>query len=84
MREAMARNMIASLATPTFRVTAQVPIQRLKEFADNRQLSLTLTIARACALTVKAIPIFNAVYTPNGLAQRDRVDVGIALICQMA
>jgi pyruvate dehydrogenase E2 component (dihydrolipoamide acetyltransferase) len=79
MREAMARNMIASLTTPTFRVTAQFPIKALKEAADKKHLSLTLLIARACALTVKAMPIFNAVYTPNGLARRDRVDVAIAV-----
>ena len=65
MREAMARNMIASLATPTFRVTAQFQIKALKDAADKKQLSLTLLLARACALTVKAMPIFNAVYTPE-------------------
>jgi pyruvate dehydrogenase E2 component (dihydrolipoamide acetyltransferase) len=79
MREAMARNMIASLATPTFRVTAHYPIKALKDAADEKHLSLTLLIARACALTVKAMPIFNAVYTDNGLARRDRVDVAIAV-----
>lgn len=79
MREAMARNMIASLATPTFRVTAQFPIESLKKVADAKHLSLTLLIARACALTIKANPIFNAVYTPKGLARRERVDVAIAV-----
>ena len=79
MREAVARNMIASLATPTFRVTAKFPIRALKEAADKKRLSLTLLIARACALTVKAMPIFNAVYTPDGLARRERVDVAIAV-----
>jgi pyruvate dehydrogenase E2 component (dihydrolipoyllysine-residue acetyltransferase) len=79
MREAMARNMIASLATPTFRVTAQFPIESLKKAADAKRLSLTLLIARACALTIKANPIFNAVYTPKGLARRERVDVAIAV-----
>lgn len=42
-------------------------------------LSLTLLLARACALTIKANPQFNAVFTPEGLAHRDRVDVGIAV-----
>lgn len=79
MREAMARNMTASLATPTFRVTAQFPIKALKDAAEQKHLSLTLLIARAAALTVKALPIFNAVYTPGGLARRDRVDVAIAV-----
>lgn len=79
MREAVARNMTASLATPTFRVTSQFPVKELRETADQKHLSLTLLIARACALTVKRMPIFNAVYTPNGLARRERVDVAIAV-----
>ncbi len=79
IREAMARNMIASLTTPTFRVTAHYPIKALKDAADKKKLSFTLLVARACALTVKAMPIFNAVYTPSGLARRDRVDVAIAV-----
>ena len=36
-------------------------------------------MARACALTITAHPLFNAAYTPEGLARRDRVDIGIAI-----
>jgi pyruvate dehydrogenase E2 component (dihydrolipoamide acetyltransferase) len=79
LREAVARNMIASAATPTFRVSAQLPIEALMKAAKERQLSLTLLLARACALTVVAHPLFNAAYTPDGLAHRDRVDIGIAV-----
>ncbi|MEO6800700.1 MAG: 2-oxo acid dehydrogenase subunit E2 [Rhodanobacter sp.] len=79
MRQAMAKNMIACLSTPTFRVSARVSIQKLRETAAAKKISLTVLIARACAITIKDIPIFNAVYTPDGLARRDRVDIAIAV-----
>ena len=76
-REAVARAMIASAATPTFRVTVQVPLVALTSQATDRQQPLTLLLARACALTIVAHPLFNVAYTPDGLARRDRVDIGI-------
>jgi len=79
LREAVARNMIASAAAPTFRVTAQLPLESLVRAARERQQSLTLLLARACALTIVAHPLFNAAYTPDGLARRERVDIGIAV-----
>jgi pyruvate dehydrogenase E2 component (dihydrolipoamide acetyltransferase) len=79
LREAVARNAVASAATPSFRVTAQLPLEPLMKAAHERQHSLTLVLARACALTIVAHPLFNAAYTPDGLARRDRVDIGIAV-----
>jgi pyruvate dehydrogenase E2 component (dihydrolipoamide acetyltransferase) len=79
LREAVARNMIASAATPTFRVAARLPIEPLAAAAKVRQQSLTLLLARACARTIAAHPLFNAAYTPEGLARRERIDVGIAV-----
>jgi pyruvate dehydrogenase E2 component (dihydrolipoamide acetyltransferase) len=78
-REAVARTMIASAATPTFRVTAQLPLDLLAKQAAERQQSFTLLLARACALTILEHPLFNAAYTSEGLARRDRVDVAIAV-----
>lgn len=79
LREAVARNMIASAAAPTFRVTARLPLDFLVSAAKERQQSLTLLLARACALTTVAHPLFNAAYTPDGLVWRERVDIGIAV-----
>jgi pyruvate dehydrogenase E2 component (dihydrolipoamide acetyltransferase) len=78
-REAVARTMIASAATPTFRVTAELPLNLVAAQATERQQSFTLLLARACALTIVAHPLFNAAYTPDGLARRDRVDIAIAV-----
>lgn len=79
LREAVARNMIASAATPTFRVTALLPLELLAAEAKAHQQSLTLLLARACARSVAAHPLFNAAYTLEGLARRERVDIGIAV-----
>jgi pyruvate dehydrogenase E2 component (dihydrolipoamide acetyltransferase) len=79
LREAVARSMIASATTPTFRVTAQLPLAALIGFAKEQKLSVTLLLARACANTIVKHALFNAAYTPEGLAYRDRVDIGIAV-----
>ena len=79
MHRAVAENMSATLATPTFRVSSQLDLGAFQAHAHERKLSLSLLLARACALAVGAHPHFNAVYTPRGLAVRERVDVGIAV-----
>ncbi len=80
LREAVAHNMIASASTPSFRIAAQLSLQPLIAAAKaNSGYSVSLLLARACALTIAAHPLFNAAYTPDGLARRDRVDVGIAI-----
>ncbi len=79
MQRAIANNMMAAAATPTFRVSARLPLAPLSALAHEEGYSLTLLLARACALTVEAHPRFNAVFTPQGLAQRQQVDVGIAV-----
>jgi pyruvate dehydrogenase E2 component (dihydrolipoamide acetyltransferase) len=79
MREAVARNVAASAATPTFRVTARLSLDPLQALAAKRDVSLTLLLARACAVAITANPLFNAAYTPLGLAHRTRIDIGIAV-----
>lgn len=79
LREAVARNMIASATTPSFRITAQIPLQQMIAAAQAKNYSVSLLLARACATAIGAHPLFNAAYTPEGLARRDRVDIGIAV-----
>jgi pyruvate dehydrogenase E2 component (dihydrolipoamide acetyltransferase) len=78
-REATAQAMIASVGTPTFRVTAALPLGALIAKARASGRSLSVLLARACALSIAAHPLFNAVYTPDGLARRERIDIGIAV-----
>jgi pyruvate dehydrogenase E2 component (dihydrolipoamide acetyltransferase) len=79
VREAVARSMIASVSTPMFHVTAQLTLEPLMAAAKAHGYSVSLVLTRACALTIVAHPLFNAAYTPDGLARRDRVDIGIAV-----
>jgi pyruvate dehydrogenase E2 component (dihydrolipoamide acetyltransferase) len=78
-REATARVMIASLGTPTFRVTAALSLGPVIAKARTSGRSLSVLLARACALAIAEHPLFNAVYTPEGIARRERVDIGIAV-----
>ncbi len=78
-REATAQAMIATLGTPTFRVTAALPLGALIAKAKAGGRSLSVLLARACALTIAEHPLFNAVYTAEGLARRERIDIGIAV-----
>ncbi len=79
VRELVARNMIKSLETPTFRIVAQLPAAPLVQAAKALNASFTLLLARAAALAVKGNPLFNSLYTPEGLAPRQQVNVGIAV-----
>jgi pyruvate dehydrogenase E2 component (dihydrolipoamide acetyltransferase) len=78
LRETVARNVSASAATPTFHVTALLSLEPLITLARSENLSLTVLLARACAHAITAHPLFNAAFTPIGLAHRDRIDIGIA------
>jgi pyruvate dehydrogenase E2 component (dihydrolipoamide acetyltransferase) len=79
VREALARNMTASLAIPTFHMTAHLSLAPLLAASKQTRMSLTLLLARACALTVKAHRLFNAMYTPEGFALREQIDIAIAV-----
>ena len=78
LREAVARNVSASAAIPTFHVTALLPLEPSIALGRKENLSLTVLLARACARAIAEHPLFNAAYTPEGLAYRDRIDIGIA------
>ncbi len=78
-REATARAMIAAVGTPTFRVTAALPLGPLIAKAKAGGRSFSVLLARACALTIAEHPLFNAAYTPEGIARRERIDIGIAV-----
>ncbi len=79
MRTAVARNMEATLRTPSFQISAELPVFPLQNAARGARISLTLALARACALTVSEDPWFNHAWTRRGVARRERVDVGIAV-----
>lgn len=79
LRRVIAATMSRAVATPQFRISTQADLSAIKSYADAHDASFTLLLARACALTVQEQPDFNAAWTPDGLARRERVDVGIAM-----
>ena len=79
MHRAIASNMSATINTPVFHISTQLPTDALQVFAREQKLSFTLLLARALALSVQKHPDLNATYTPLGLAVRKQVDVGIAV-----
>ena len=79
LKAAMAERMARSARTPTFHITVAVDLAPLHDAAHAEHESLSLLLARACALSVHAHPDFNACWTPGGLARRERIDVAIAV-----
>ncbi len=79
LRAAVARNMAATLNTPSFLISSHFGLTALHESAKAAKISFTLALGRACALTVAEDPWFNQVWTRQGLAKRQRVDLGIAV-----
>lgn len=79
MREAVARNMTAAWRTPVFHMQARLTLGPLRQLHEATGYAFTVLLARACARAIADHPLFNATYTRSGLAQRDRVDIGIAL-----
>ncbi len=79
MQRAVAEGMEAAATTPTFRVSARLPLDKLHQAAHEKGHSLTLLLGRACARAIERHPRFNAVYTRRGLAHRQQVDLGIAV-----
>lgn len=79
LRRVIAATVSQALQIPQFRIATHVDLGACKAFATAHDLSFTLVLAKACALTVAEFPDFNAAWTPDGLARRERVDVAIAM-----
>jgi pyruvate dehydrogenase E2 component (dihydrolipoamide acetyltransferase) len=79
MESAIARNMVQSLRTPIFHLSTRISFQPLSTVSDPAKLSLTLLLCRAAALAILQHPRINALWTEDGIAERERIDVGIAV-----
>ncbi len=79
LRRVIGTTVSQAVRTPQFRISMQIDLTACRAYAKARDVSFTLLLARACALTVKELPDFNAAWTPDGLARRERVDVAIAM-----
>jgi dihydrolipoamide dehydrogenase len=80
MERAVSHSMTASLTMPTFRVTVNVKPESLIKASKKQGISVTVTIAKACALAMKKHPTINWTYQPvDKLVERDNVDIGMAV-----
>jgi dihydrolipoamide dehydrogenase len=80
MERAVSHSMTASLTMPTFHVTVNVDPQPLIKAAKKKGVSVTVAIAKACALAMKKHPTMNWCYQPvDKLVERDNVDIGMAV-----
>lgn len=80
MERAVSHSMTASLTMPTFRVMLPAKPEALIKAAKKHNLSVTVAIAKACALAIKKHPTMNWCYQPvDKLVERDYVDIGVAV-----
>jgi len=80
MEKAIARAMAASISMPTFRATVHIRLEMLISAAKQRGVSVTVAIARACALAMQEHPKLNWCYQPDDkLVERSQVDIGMAV-----
>jgi len=80
MEKAIAQAMSYSIVMPTFRVTYHIRLAALIGAAKQAGVSVTVAIARACALAMQENPKINWCYQPdNRLVERAQVDIGMAV-----
>ncbi|MCP5141942.1 MAG: FAD-dependent oxidoreductase [Gammaproteobacteria bacterium] len=80
MERAVSASMTASLTMPTFHVSANVALAKLIKASKKAGVSVTVSIAKACALAMKKHPTMNWTYQPvDKLVERDNVDIGMAV-----
>jgi dihydrolipoamide dehydrogenase len=80
LEKAISDAMTASLGMPTFRVTTPIKLGALIKASKAQGASVTVTIARACALAMQQFPKMNWCYQPRDkLVERSNVDIGMAV-----
>ncbi|MDA8028724.1 MAG: 2-oxo acid dehydrogenase subunit E2 [Nitrospiraceae bacterium] len=79
MESAIARNMEQSLRTPIFHLSTRVSFRTLSAATGPAKLSLTLLLCRAAALAIIHHPRINALWSKDGIYERERIDIGIAV-----
>jgi len=83
MERAVSHSMTASLTMPTFHVTINAQPGAMIKAAKGAGVSVTVAIAKACALAMKKHPTLNWCYQPvDKLVERDAVDIGMAVAAE--
>ena len=80
LEKATSDAMSASLSMPTFRVTTRISLGELIRASKAQGASVTVAIAKACALAMREFPNMNWCYQPQDkLVERSSVDIGMAV-----
>jgi pyruvate dehydrogenase E2 component (dihydrolipoamide acetyltransferase) len=82
LQQAVNRNMVASLATPSFRVGYTITTTKLDAFHKQVKLkgvTMTALLAKAVALTLVRHPLINAAYGDAGISFPTAINVAVAV-----
>jgi len=80
LERAVSQKMSGSLTMPTFRVTVDAFPASLIRAAKSQGVSVTVAIAKACAVAMQQVPAMNWAYQPaDKLIERSNVDIGMAV-----
>ena len=82
LQQAVNRNMVASLAVPSFRVGYTISTDKLDAFyqlVKPKGVTMTALLAKAVALTLARHPQVNAATTEGGMAYPKAVNVAVAV-----
>ena len=83
LEKAISDAMTSSLSMPTFHVTTNIRLGSLIKAAKAAGASVTVAIARACALAMRDHPNMNWCYQPQDkLVERANVDIGMAVAAE--
>ena len=83
LEAAISKGMTESLTIPDFRVTVNIRLEGLIRAAKAKGVSVTVAIAKACALAMAKHPKMNWCYQPEDkLIERANVDVGMAVAAE--
>ncbi|HEY9762596.1 MAG TPA: dihydrolipoamide acetyltransferase family protein [Trichocoleus sp.] len=82
LQQAVVRNMVASLAVPTFRVGYTITTDNLDALykqIKSKGVTMTALLAKAVAVTLKKHPTVNASYTDQGIHYNGSINVAVAV-----
>ncbi len=80
MEKAVCHSMTSSLTMPTFHVTVNARPEAMIKAAKAKGVSVTVAIAKACALAIGRHPSMNWAYQPTDrIVEHKQVDIGMAV-----
>jgi len=80
MEKAVSHSMTASLTMPTFRVAINAKPGAIIKAAKANGVSVTVAIAKACAVAMAKHPSINWAYQPvDKIVERENIDIGMAV-----